>query len=267
MALPLFSPVRIGDRHYLEGGPRPRRPPRRRRTEGRRPRDCGQSPRALLPPSPRGSSRRATASARACATKACSGPTTRPCESAPTPASTRTSPATLPLPAVCVSSVLEPRPTDALLFLHNPAANISARRAILEYAYRTTRERIEEVGHREPRDRLMPRMEGGAKVLLSRAGLRLRLPRGARSPRVQAPLRRRGSRLRRVGGQRLPRRHHHRPQPHQIQGPLRRLRRHSGPGRPPRPHQRPRRGHPVTPSPRPRSAQKPSRPPRATPTR
>ena len=40
--------------------------------------------------------------------------------------------------------VLEPRPTDALLFLHNPAANISARRAILEYAYRTTRERIEE---------------------------------------------------------------------------------------------------------------------------
>jgi predicted acylesterase/phospholipase RssA len=40
--------------------------------------------------------------------------------------------------------VLEPRPTDALLFMHNPAANISARRAILEYAYRTTRERIAE---------------------------------------------------------------------------------------------------------------------------
>jgi hypothetical protein len=40
--------------------------------------------------------------------------------------------------------VLEPRPTDAMLFLHNPAANISARRAILEYAYRTTRERIAE---------------------------------------------------------------------------------------------------------------------------
>lgn len=38
--------------------------------------------------------------------------------------------------------VLEPRPTDVLLFLHNPAANIAARRAILEYAYRTTRERI-----------------------------------------------------------------------------------------------------------------------------
>lgn len=40
--------------------------------------------------------------------------------------------------------VLEPRPTDALLFMHNPAANIAARRAILEYAYRTTRERITE---------------------------------------------------------------------------------------------------------------------------
>lgn len=37
--------------------------------------------------------------------------------------------------------VLEPEPTDALLFLHNPA-NLEARRAILEYAYRTTRERI-----------------------------------------------------------------------------------------------------------------------------
>ncbi len=37
--------------------------------------------------------------------------------------------------------VLEPEPTDALLFLHNPAS-LRARRAILEYAYRTTRERI-----------------------------------------------------------------------------------------------------------------------------
>jgi predicted acylesterase/phospholipase RssA len=37
--------------------------------------------------------------------------------------------------------VLEPEPSDALLFLHNPA-NLDARRAILEYAYRTTRERI-----------------------------------------------------------------------------------------------------------------------------
>jgi NTE family protein len=37
--------------------------------------------------------------------------------------------------------VLEPQPTDVLLFLHNPV-NLSARRAILEYAYRTTRERI-----------------------------------------------------------------------------------------------------------------------------
>jgi predicted acylesterase/phospholipase RssA len=37
--------------------------------------------------------------------------------------------------------VLEPEPTDVLLFLHNPV-NMDARRAILEYAYRTTRERI-----------------------------------------------------------------------------------------------------------------------------
>ena len=37
--------------------------------------------------------------------------------------------------------VLEPAPTDVLLFLHNPS-NLAARRAILEYAYRTTRERI-----------------------------------------------------------------------------------------------------------------------------
>ena len=39
--------------------------------------------------------------------------------------------------------VLEPEPTDVVLFLHNPV-NFSARRAILEYAYRTTRERIAE---------------------------------------------------------------------------------------------------------------------------
>jgi len=37
--------------------------------------------------------------------------------------------------------VLEPEPTDVLLFLRNPV-NPDARRAILEYAYRTTRERI-----------------------------------------------------------------------------------------------------------------------------
>lgn len=37
--------------------------------------------------------------------------------------------------------VVEPEPHDVLLFLHNPA-NLTARRAILEYAYRTTRERI-----------------------------------------------------------------------------------------------------------------------------
>ncbi len=38
--------------------------------------------------------------------------------------------------------VLEPEPTDVLMFLHNPA-NLAARRAILEVAYRTTRDRIE----------------------------------------------------------------------------------------------------------------------------
>jgi NTE family protein len=37
--------------------------------------------------------------------------------------------------------VLEPDATDVLLFLHNPSS-LSARRAILEYAYRTTRERM-----------------------------------------------------------------------------------------------------------------------------
>ncbi len=52
--------------------------------------------------------------------------------------------------------VLEPRPTDALLFLHNPAASIPARRAILEYAYRTTRDRIGEwaADNQEVLDRL-----------------------------------------------------------------------------------------------------------------
>jgi predicted acylesterase/phospholipase RssA len=39
--------------------------------------------------------------------------------------------------------VVEPEPTDVVLFLHNPV-NFDARRAILEYAYRTTRERIAE---------------------------------------------------------------------------------------------------------------------------
>lgn len=37
--------------------------------------------------------------------------------------------------------VIEPEPTDVLLFLHNPV-NPDARRAILEYAYRTTKERL-----------------------------------------------------------------------------------------------------------------------------
>jgi hypothetical protein len=37
--------------------------------------------------------------------------------------------------------LIEPDPTDTLLFMYNPAS-FSARRAILEQAYRTTRERI-----------------------------------------------------------------------------------------------------------------------------
>jgi NTE family protein len=37
--------------------------------------------------------------------------------------------------------LLEPEPTDAVLFMHNPAS-FAARRTILEYAYKTTRERV-----------------------------------------------------------------------------------------------------------------------------
>jgi hypothetical protein len=37
--------------------------------------------------------------------------------------------------------LIEPRPTDAVLFMHN-AASFAARRTILEYAYKTTRERV-----------------------------------------------------------------------------------------------------------------------------
>jgi predicted acylesterase/phospholipase RssA len=37
--------------------------------------------------------------------------------------------------------LIEPRPTDAVLFMHNPAS-FAARRTILEYAYKTTRERV-----------------------------------------------------------------------------------------------------------------------------
>src|SRR5262249_8748253 len=39
--------------------------------------------------------------------------------------------------------VVEPEPNDVLLFLHNPV-NLAARRAILEYAYKTTKERTRE---------------------------------------------------------------------------------------------------------------------------
>lgn len=37
--------------------------------------------------------------------------------------------------------LIEPEPTDAVLFMHNPAS-FAARRTILEYAYRTTKERL-----------------------------------------------------------------------------------------------------------------------------
>ena len=37
--------------------------------------------------------------------------------------------------------VIEPEPTDAVLFMHNPAS-FAARRTILEYAYKTTRDRV-----------------------------------------------------------------------------------------------------------------------------
>jgi NTE family protein len=47
-------------------------------------------------------------------------------------------PRTLSMPRL----VIEPEPTDAVLFMHNPAS-FAARRTILEYAYRTTRERID----------------------------------------------------------------------------------------------------------------------------
>src|SRR4029079_6311391 len=37
--------------------------------------------------------------------------------------------------------LVEPQPTDAVLFMHNPAS-FAARRTILEYAYKTTRDRV-----------------------------------------------------------------------------------------------------------------------------
>jgi NTE family protein len=43
----------------------------------------------------------------------------------------------------CALIVLEPQPTDGILFLYNPAS-FAARRNILEYAYRTTRSRVNE---------------------------------------------------------------------------------------------------------------------------
>lgn len=41
----------------------------------------------------------------------------------------------------CEVILIEPEPTDGILFMHNPTS-FSARRTILEYAYRTTRERV-----------------------------------------------------------------------------------------------------------------------------
>jgi hypothetical protein len=37
--------------------------------------------------------------------------------------------------------LIEPDSTDAVLFMHNPAS-VAARRTILEYAYKTTRDRV-----------------------------------------------------------------------------------------------------------------------------
>jgi hypothetical protein len=55
--------------------------------------------------------------------------------------------------------LIEPEPTDTLLFMYNPAS-FAARRTILEQAYRTTRERFA----RWPLARLslMPRAVDGA---------------------------------------------------------------------------------------------------------
>ena len=47
------------------------------------------------------------------------------------------------LPRVTKILLIEPDPTDALLFMHNPAS-FAARRKILEHAYRTTRAKVAE---------------------------------------------------------------------------------------------------------------------------
>jgi len=62
--------------------------------------------------------------------------------------------------------LIEPEPTDAVLFMHNPAS-FAARRTILEYAYKTTRERV-------------ARWIDANKSTIERAGLR---PRSGRTVR------------------------------------------------------------------------------------
>src|SRR6185436_12945924 len=64
--------------------------------------------------------------------------------------------------------LIEPEPTDAVLFMHNPAS-FAARRTILEYAYKTTRERV-------------ARWIDANKSVIERAGLRPRSGRTVRPP-------------------------------------------------------------------------------------
>lgn len=58
--------------------------------------------------------------------------------------------------------VIEPEPTDAILFMHNPAS-FAARREILEFAYRTTRARAARwVGEKATVERLGWKPRGGS---------------------------------------------------------------------------------------------------------
>ena len=63
--------------------------------------------------------------------------------------------------------LIEPEPTDAVLFMHNPAS-FAARRTILEYAYKTTRDRV-------------ARWIDANQAMIERAGLR---PQGHRRTSV-----------------------------------------------------------------------------------
>ena len=65
--------------------------------------------------------------------------------------------------------LIEPEPTDGILFMHNPAS-FAARRKILEYAYRTTRARLAELFKK-------------GEPALERAGWRLRAGAESTAPR------------------------------------------------------------------------------------